>query len=186
MARRRQKTALLVIDMQVGMFDSPKLSPVHRSQALLDTVSRLIDAARRKRVPVIFVQHCGSKGHPLEEGTPGWRIHRAIAPERREAVIFKRQPDAFDRTRLNTTLKTKAIKKLIVSGIQSDFCIDSTCRRAFSLGYEVILAADAHSTWALGRLTAAEIIAHHNAVLGSGFATVKPAERILADELAYH
>jgi nicotinamidase-related amidase len=186
MPRRRPKTALLVIDMQVGMFDSPKLSPVHRGQELLETVARLVDAARRAKVPVIFVQHCGQEGHPLEEGTPGWRIHRAIAPERREAVIFKQQPDAFDRTRLGRTLKAKAIKKLILTGIQSDFCIDSTCRHAFSLGYDVVLAADAHSTWDLGRLTAAEIIAHHNAVLGSGFATVKPADRIIADELSYH
>jgi aminoglycoside 6'-N-acetyltransferase len=50
--------------------------------------------------------------------------------------------------------------------------VDTTCRRAFGLGYDVTLAADAHGTWDDETLTAAQIVAHHNEVMANGFADV--------------
>jgi len=69
---------------------------------------------------------------------------------------------------------------LIICGLQTDFCVDTTVRRAFTLGYHVTLVADAHSTLDNGVLTAAQIIAHHNATLGNFGPQVKVA---LANEL---
>ena len=59
------------------------------------------------------------------------------------------------------------ISRLVIGGIQSDFCVDTTCRQAATLGYDVRLVADAHSTLDNEHLKARQIVAHHNRILGS-------------------
>jgi nicotinamidase-related amidase len=75
-------------------------------------------------------------------------------------------------------LEKRSIGKVVVVGIQTEFCVDTTCRRGYSLGLEVTLAEDGHSTWDTNHLSAQQIIAHHNSVLGGWFAEVKPASVI--------
>ena len=94
-------------------------------------------------------------------------------PDEGDVVIQKQTPDASYRTNLNLELEYRGIKKLIIAGLQTEYCIDTTCRRAFSLGYQVILVKDAHSTWDSPLLTAQQIINHHNNVLGGWFVTLK-------------
>ncbi len=93
-------------------------------------------------------------------------------------MIEKETPDAFHKTTLHQKLKSKGIKRLVIAGLQTEYCIDTTCRRAYSLGYNVILVKDAHSTWDSTNLTAEQIIRHHNRVLGGWFATVKDENQI--------
>ncbi len=62
--------------------------------------------------------------------------------------------------------------------------MDTTCRRAFGLGYDVTLAADAHGTFDGENFTAAQVVAHHNEVMGNGFAEVVPASEISFSEEA--
>lgn len=88
---------------------------------------------------------------------------------------MKYHADSFHETDLQEHLKAMHVKKLVIVGIQTEFCVDTTCRRAFSLGYETILVADGHSTFDSDLLTASQIIAHHNMVLGSQFAELKQA-----------
>ena len=59
------------------------------------------------------------------------------------------------------------VDELVVCGLQSEFCVDSTVRHASTLGFPVTLVADAHSTWDAASLTAAQIIEHHNRVLAT-------------------
>jgi nicotinamidase-related amidase len=70
-------------------------------------------------------------------------------------------------------LRTNDVGKLVVVGLQTEYCVDTTCRRAYGLGYEVILVRDAHSTWDMGGMSASQIIDHHNNVLGGWFVTLK-------------
>jgi nicotinamidase-related amidase len=70
-------------------------------------------------------------------------------------------------------LKSKNVRKLVVAGLQTEYCVDTTCRRAYSLGYEVVLVRDAHRTWDSGNLSASQIIDHYNKVLVGWFATLK-------------
>ncbi|MFP6645312.1 MAG: isochorismatase family protein [Candidatus Latescibacterota bacterium] len=70
-------------------------------------------------------------------------------------------------------------ERLVICGLPSEYCVDTTTRRAFSLGYDITLVADGHSTCA-GSLTAAQKIAHHNEVLGGWFARVVPASQVWA------
>lgn len=172
-------SALLVIDLQTGMFDGAHLPPIFAAEALLVQAAALIARARAASVPVVYVRHDGGPEDPmLGASTPGWPIHPAIAPHPGEAVVDKRHPDAFHDTTLVPELTRLGARRLIVTGAQTEYCIDTTCRRAFSLGFETVLAADAHSTWDAGGLTAQQIIRHHNRVLGGSFVTLKAADEI--------
>jgi nicotinamidase-related amidase len=177
------KTALVVIDVQAGMFAEP--DPVFGGAKLLERLRALIVRARATDMPVVYIQHGSERDdHPLKIGGEGWRIHPAIAPEPGELVVGKRTPDAFHETSLDAELRARGIRGLILTGIQTEVCVDTTCRRAFSLGYESTLVADGHSTWANGVLTAQQIIAHHNATL-PWFADVVPAAEVFAPVAAY-
>lgn len=166
-------TALLVIDAQVNMFQP---DPVYDADRVRAAIRDLIGRARAAGAPVVFVRNNGGPGDPDEPRTAGWAIHPDLAPAGGETLIDKHTPDAFHQTKLSGVLAERGVGQLVLAGMQTEYCIDTTCRRAFSLGYEVTLAADAHSTYD-GVLPAAQIIAHHNAVLNA-FAAVRPAAQI--------
>ncbi len=172
------KMALLVIDVQQGMFAED--DPVYDGEALLSRLATLIGRARAAGVPVVYVRHGSERAdHPLHIGGAGWEIHPTIAPQTGELIVDKRTPDAFHETPLHAELAARGIGRLIVAGIQTEQCVDTTTRRAASLGYDVTLVADGHSTWNLGELSAQQIIAHHNAALGDWFATLQPAQAVV-------
>jgi len=173
-------TALLVIDVQVGIIEG---FPAYRGPDVLEQINKLLAKARVSHTPVLYVQHDGEAGHPLEAGTAGWGIHSAIKPLERDLIIRKRASDSFFETNLQKELESRGIKHLIITGCMTEYCVDTTCRRAVSKGYDVTLVSDAHTTTDNKQLTAAQIIAHHNAILhefdaGSHKITVKPADQI--------
>lgn len=172
----KKQTALLVIDVQLGMFDAN--DPVYQGDPLLATLSDLIARARAASVPVIYVQHDGEGEHPLRPDRPGWPLHPAVAPAAGELVVHKHAPDSFQGTNLQHELEAREIGHLVVVGIQTEYCVDTTCRRAYSLGYDVTLVQDAHSTWDTEVLKAPQIIAHHNQVLGGWFVSLRAAHEI--------
>ncbi len=172
------KTALVVIDTQVGMFETPGLPPVPDGERLLENIEGLIQGAREADVAVVHVRHADGPGHPLEKGTKGWETHPRVAPKSGEPVVDKETPDSFLRTTLGDELEPREIGRLVLAGMQTEYCLDTTCRRAFGLGYDVTLAADAHGTFDGEHLTAAQVVAHHNEVMDNGFAEVVPAREI--------
>jgi nicotinamidase-related amidase len=80
-------------------------------------------------------------------------------------VVHKRSSDAFFETRLAEILNTQQIRRLVIAGCMTEYCIDTTCRRAVSLFRDVVLAADGHTTGDSEQLSFAQIVAHHNRVL---------------------
>lgn len=166
------KTALLVIDAQNEMF--AESNPVYKSEELLQNLQSLIEKARAAGSPVIYVQH---NDQGLVEGTHDWHIHPAIQPEEGDAVIQKRTPDSFHETDLQQVLQEKGVQNLVLVGNQTEYCVDTTTRRAFSLGYRLTLAEDGHGTWDSDALSAKQIIDHYNGVLSS-FAVLKKTEEI--------
>ena len=160
------KAALLIIDVQVGLV---RLMPPDLQHQVLSNVSTLLNKARSSGVPAFFIQHDGAKGHPLETETPPWAIHPSILPRGREPVIRKKASDSFFETELENELKKNGIGKLIIVGGMTEFCVDTTCRRAITLGYDVTLVSDAHLSRDTPVLTASQIIEHHNLLL-DGFA----------------
>ena len=169
-------TALLIIDMQIGIFSES--NPIYNGNKLLAKAKSLIAKGRAAQIPIFYVQNNGGKGDPDEYGTPGWKIHPFITPVEGDVIVQKQTPDAFHRTNLHLELESRGIRKLIIAGLQTEYCVDTTCRRAFSLGYNVILVKDAHSTWDSSLLSAQQIIDHHNHVLGSSFVDLRREEEI--------
>jgi len=177
----RSRKALLIIDVQVGLV---KLTPAEVQASVLPRIGTLVEKARDSGTPVIYIQHDGSKGHALEPGTRGWDIHPSLKPAADEPIIRKRESDSFFETMLQEELEKRRITHLTIAGGMTEYCVDTTCRRATSLGYDVTLASDAHLTRDNGVLSAANIIAHHNFVLndfgaGDHVITVKPVDQIV-------
>ncbi|MGP4063183.1 cysteine hydrolase family protein [Halobacillus sp. H74] len=169
------KKALLVIDVQNGMFQEG--NAVYKGDEFLQNLKGLILRARSSDTPVIYVQHNEPAGEPLEYGTRDWEIHPEIAPEKHDVIIHKETPDSFFNTPLNEELKKLGVEHLLMAGIQTEVCVDTTCRKAFSMEYKVTLASDTHSTWGSEELTAQQTIQHHNGVL-RWFADVTPCTDI--------
>ncbi len=169
-------TALLLIDAQVNMF-APGCA-VFDAENKLKAITTLIQQARTAQAVIIHIQNNGGESDPDAHGSVGWEIHPAATPLPGEIIIQKHTPDAFNETPLQSGLDARQVKNIIIAGMQTDFCIDATCRRAHQLGYQVTLVADAHSTYAADDLTAASVIAQYNAELGKIISVMK-SESIL-------
>ncbi|GAC1358797.1 MAG: cysteine hydrolase family protein [Ktedonobacteraceae bacterium] len=176
--RDKKDATLVIIDIQVGMMEENLLAP-----QVLANIQVLLAQARSNDVPVIYVQHDGPKGHGLEVGSAPWQIHPAIAPQASDIVIHKRASDAFYQTDLQQELAKRGIKHLIVAGGQTEYCVDTTVRRATTLGYDITLAGDAHITFDYEQWSATQFIALYNEIL-NGFRTdtytilVQPTSKI--------
>jgi len=153
--------ALLVIDAQVGLLDQ-----AYRRDEVVARIADLIAKARTAGAPVIYVQHDSDEaGDLIAIGTPGWRIHPALAPQGADLVVHKRSSDSFYETPLQRELDARGVTRLIVTGMKTEMCVDTTSRRAVSLGYDVTLVTDAHTTTDTDTLPAAHMIAYHNEIL---------------------
>lgn len=158
------KPALVIIDVQHGLIDGFE----NDWRDTLPVIRDLMSRARAAGTPVVVVQHCGpTPAHPLHRDQPGWKLHPDVAPQPSDLRIEKRWSDAFRDTTLDAMLRTAAVTRLVLVGAQTEFCVDTTARRALSLGYDVDLVADGHTTSANETLTRKQIIAHHNASLAN-------------------
>ena len=166
-------TGLLVIDLQRGMFMSAERP--YDGEGVLARVSALLERARGRGAPVLHVQHDGGPGDLLGKPEPGWEIHPDVAPRPDEPVIGKTRCSAFAGTELNAHLRRRGITRLVIAGMQTEYCIDTNCRAAFDLGYKVVLAEDGHTTFDTPVLSAAQIIAHHNRTLDGSFVELAAA-----------
>jgi nicotinamidase-related amidase len=153
----RPNTALLVVDVQNGVVEgAPK------RDAVVANVGSLVDKARQKGVPVVWVQH---SDEGLEKGSDNWKIVPELTPDDAEPLIEKSYGDSFEDTTLETVLSGLGVGRLVVVGAQTDACIRSTLHGAFARGYDATLVSDAHTTedqtpW--GAPPPDQVIAHTN------------------------
>lgn len=171
------RAALLVVDVQKGMFTQAD-AEIWEGSALLSRLGELLDRARAEGVPVVYTRFDGPPGTPLEAETPGASIHSALNPGPSDSVVGKEDSDAFLGTDLHDVLSSLGTRTLVVCGLQSEFCVDSTCRTAYSLGYSVVLVQNGHSTTDSKTLQAAQIIEHENETLSRAYASLRPAETL--------
>lgn len=139
-------TALIVIDHQKAMFDNPDLQP-HDGEAVTDRIAALLAKARAAKAPVFFVQHDGGPDGAFHPGKPGFAFHDRIAPLAGEDVTVKTKSSAFHGTDLDARLKRAGVDALVITGMQSEYCVTSAIRGAYERGYRLTLASDAHSTF---------------------------------------
>jgi nicotinamidase-related amidase len=154
-------TAVLVIDVQVGL-----ITGAYQEAAVLDRINEAIKKARQGGGEIVFVQHCHTTFDGLKKGAPGWRLDPRLERTRTDMIVEKQASDAFCATNLDEVLQARGIRRVLVTGLQTEYCVDTTCRAALSRGYEVTLVSDAHTTGE-SHLSAATIIDHHNRLLSN-------------------
>jgi nicotinamidase-related amidase len=153
----RPNTALLVVDTQNGVLEG-----AHERDAIVANVGRLVEKARRERVPVVWVQHSDER---LARGSDGWQIVPELTPGDTEALVEKSYDDSFDDSTLETVLSRLGVGRLVVVGAETDACIRSTLHGAIVRGYDATLVSDAHTTedhTAWGAPAPDQVIAHTN------------------------
>jgi nicotinamidase-related amidase len=155
--------ALLIIDFQAGLLDSAPLPG--DAAAVATNINTLSTRARQAAVPVIFIQH--ENEDALRHGSTAWQLSAGLQVEPGDYRIGKRTPDSFLRTELQTVLAEHDVKHVVVCGYATEFCVDTTVRRAAANGYWVTIAADAHTTHDKPHADAARIREHHNATLSN-------------------
>lgn len=156
-------TALLVIDVQSALCTGDEAA--FDIQRIIERINAVAAKARAVGAPVFVIQH--EDDGPLEHGSEGWQLDARLSAQPDDISLRKTACDSFHHTELQALLQARGVEQLVVCGLQSDFCIDSTVRRALALGYPVVLVSDAHSTIDNGVLTAAQISAHHTTTLAN-------------------
>ncbi|MCK5833343.1 cysteine hydrolase [bacterium] len=147
-------SALLVVDMQDFFLDEASPTYTCGGSAIIPNLKRLIEAFRSAGRPVIFTKHVH---HPEEidlgimswwwegrclEGSSESKIHKDIAPIGNEKVIYKHRYSSFYNTDLETILRCLKIEDLVISGIMTNMCCESTARDAYYRDYRVFFPAD--------------------------------------------
>jgi len=156
------KTALLIIDVQRGFLEGDAAPP--DAEAVIARINALAARARARGAPVFILQH--EAEDPVRvRGSPPWELDRRLRAEPGDTRVRKTTPDSFLRTNLQELLSRGGVREVVVCGYASEFCIDTTVRRAASLGFAVTIAGDAHTTNDRPGMGAAAIRDHHNAIL---------------------
>lgn len=154
----RTATALLVVDAQNHV-----VAAAHDRTGVLANIATLVQRARAEQAPVIWVQHSDEN---LPTGSAGWQLVPELERAASEPLVHKNYGDSFEGTDLESVLAERGVGRLVVVGAQTDACIRSTLHGALTRGYDVILAADAHTTEDLREYGAGagpeQVIAHTN------------------------
>lgn len=179
-------TALIAIDVQHG-FDDPSRPPRNNPCAEAN-IRRVLDHWADHGQPIVVVRHDSTEtGSTLAPGTPGNRFRPELDGIAPDLLFTKSVNSAFHgHVNLEKWLRDKAIDELVLIGVQTNMCVETTARVAGNLGFNVTLAIDATYTFdvtgpdgevvtadELGRATAANLHA-------GGFATVLSTNEVLA------
>lgn len=157
-------SAFLIIDVQHALCTG--VDAAFDIEAVIDRINSVSSRARAAGVPVVLIQHEEASG-PLQFGADGWQLDARLQLHNTDLRLRKTACDSFYQTDLQELLTSRGVDHLVVCGLQSEFCVDSTVRAALARGYPVTLVSDGHSTVDNGVLTAAQISAHHNTTLAS-------------------
>jgi len=166
--------ALLILDLQVGLFHGP--DKPWRGAELLDAVNTLLDKAHAAGAPVFLARHVGPPGSPLAPDSALTQLIPELRLDGSETVFEKQRPSAFVGTGLLERLKAAGVSGLVICGMKTQYCVDSTCRAARDLGLEAVLVEDGHSCSDTPVLSAEAIVGHHNATLAGPFCRLVTAQ----------
>lgn len=153
-----KKLGLIIIDMQEALVAEKP----YNEEITLNNIELLIRKCRENNVEVIYVRHDGGKGDELEYGSSGWQIHTKIAPKEGEKIIEKRFNSAFRDTELKDYLYEKEIDTLILEGMQTEYCFDTTCKVAFEYKFNLIIPEEANTTFDNEQMSGKEIYEYYN------------------------
>ena len=177
-------TALLVIDMQMGMARRTQAGQQRANPGAEDRVAELLALFRAQRRPVVHVlHHDDDPRSPFRRGAPDGAPMPCALPLDDETVLWKSGSSAFAGTGLDAHLRRRGIDRLVIAGAVAAFCVTSTTRWASDLGFSVILPGDALIGFDIpahdgGRIDAGTVLRVTLSLLGPDFARVVTADQV--------
>ena len=163
---------LLAIDIQNLMVEEKPYAIEERLQLWRDSLAK----ARQAGVEVIHVRH---RSEELVEVSPAWQIHESVAPLAGEVIIDKTYNSAFKETELQAYLDEQGIEQLIIMGMSTNFCIDTTIKVAYELGYQLAVIRDGTTTGFSGKVDLKGLIDQYETIWSWNFAQVDTLAHIL-------
>lgn len=158
---------LLVVDMQKALTEDGEL---YDAEAFMDRNIRLIEAARKNNVEVIFVQHDAGEGSGFSVGDEDFEIDPRVAPKNGEKVFVKTINSCFGNRDFKAYMEQQEDKRLMVIGLQTNYCIDATVKSAFERGFDVIVPEGTNSTFDNNYMTGETTVAYYNEDVWDGVA----------------
>ncbi|MGH7845147.1 MAG: cysteine hydrolase family protein [Candidatus Binatia bacterium] len=186
---------ILVVDVQNDFCSSEgscakRGEDVSAAQAMVPRLARLIAEARAVALPIVFIktEHSEWTDTPpwlyrrsqqkklktCRQGTWGVEFYDGLSPLPNERVVIKHRYSAFINTDLNTVLKAKGVESVLVTGVATNVCVETTARDAYMYDYYVTLVEDCSAAYS------AEM--HKNTVknISDHFGLVVPSPDIIA------
>ncbi len=164
------QAALVLIDLQMDYFKGDRLY-IPGGAAVVDTALKLRAWAHQHGITVIHVQQLSSSRAPIfAEGSSGSAIHPSLTPQSNEVLVTKRLPCSFKDTILQHELDERGINTLVIAGLMTHMCVDSTTREAVHLGYRCIVVSDGCASRDLPSAVDHSVISHidiHRATLAA-------------------
>ena len=158
------------------MFSVPGFQP-HDGEAVVDRIAGLVAKARASGTPVFFVRH--QEGENMKPGAPGFPFGDKLTPQAGDDLTVKTKSSAFHGTDFDAKLKKAGVSELIITGMQSEYCVTSAIRGAYERGYAITLVCDAHSTGDTKVAKAKDIVAIVNDTTAGSFGKVVPASEVV-------
>lgn len=167
-------TALLVVDVQTGLI---KKHP-YNEQKVISNIKGLISSARTSGTEIIYIRHQDPIGEELEYGTDNWQIYAEVAPLQNEKVFEKKYSSAFVKTNLKQYLDSRKITNLVLVGLQTEYCMDATCKSAFEHGYQIMIPEETNTTFDNEYLPGEKLYEFYNyKIWNNRFAKVLPVQK---------
>lgn len=169
-------TALVIIDIQNDYFEKGNY-PLNAPVQAATNAKSILEHFRASNLPIFHVQHIINAPDAafFKANTTGAQIHSLVQPQGNETVIVKSKASSFHGTTLHEQLQTLNIEHLVICGMMSHHCVESTARTAVYLNYKITVIQDACTTRSLefnGELLTADTI--HNVYMAGlkGFGNV--------------
>lgn len=134
---------LLVVDMQKGLVDED----LYAFDTFMERIVRIIDTARKQQVEVIYVQHDAGPDSGMSFGDSDFEIAEQVRPMPGEKVFVKTINSCFGNKDFREYMERQEDKRLMIVGLQTNYCIDCTVKSAFERGFEVIIPEGTNSTF---------------------------------------
>lgn len=142
------KKALLIIDVQNFYFEEGP-SRLYEPEKAARQIEKVLAHFRKTNQTVIHIQHIGKENMGKEANNPSLAIHDSVAPIDGEIVIKKAYPSGFRETNLKEVLDELQVEELVIVGMMSHMCVDTTVRAASNYGYTITVLHDCCTTKSL-------------------------------------
>jgi nicotinamidase-related amidase len=175
--------ALIVIDVQESFRARSAWEQIDNPH-IADPVNRLIRLARCRGDLVVWILHTNPGSHDVFDPTQGHvrLLAELEQPEPGEPVLYKTSHNAFTTTNLQQILAEAGVRELMVCGIRTEQCVETTTRVGSDLGYQMIFVTDATTTNPVGGLSVAAIVERTEAVLRDRFARITTVTDLEAEQ----